>query len=168
MKNTVLFFIQFFSFSMFAQVNYGTPPIDVIPEKLEGMKNIIQVNHFPKENHPIKIDEAYYWKHATSILCNESQITIIEFGAYLYYNNQWNLRKSYPLKELDKYFGTRKQVMLQGEPYTWPKNWRTDNRLFGGWAMWYFIGKTKDGELVCGYETINTTNNLLNTSNENK
>ena len=65
-------------------------------------------------------------------------------------------------KELDKTFGTKKQALKQGHPYVWHNNWRTDNRLFGGWAMWYFIGKTTDGKYICGYETIYTTDNLLN------
>ena len=78
------------------------------------------------------------------------------------YNEQWHLRKSYDLKDLDNNFGTKKQLLKQGEPYIWANNWRVDNHLFGGWAMWYFIGINADGETVCGYETINTTNNLLN------
>jgi len=146
----------------FSQVNYGTPKEGSLPEKLQSFKVGIEVMHFPKENDPIKIKDNYYWKHATAILSKQSDVTITEFGAYLYYNDQWHLRKSYNLKDLDKNFGTKKQIMLQGEPYVWSKNWRIDNRLFGGWAMWYFIGTNTDGETVCGYETINTTSNLLN------
>ena len=144
-----------------AQVTYGDPTGAPIPEKLQGLRNVIDVQHFPKHNDPIKEGDTYYWKHSTSILCKEDAITITEYGAFLYYNDQWNLRRSYPLKELDKTFGTKKRQLKQGEPYTWVKNWRTDNRLFGGWAMWYFIGTTSDGEVVCGYETIETTNRLL-------
>lgn len=145
-----------------SQVTYSTPPSDSFPEKLQNIRKAIDVVHFPKENDPVKIKDTYYWKHATAILCKESDITITEYGAYLYYNNTWNLRKAYPIKELDKLFGTKKQIMLQAEPYIYLKNWRVDSRLFGGWALWYFIGKTKDGETVCGYGKINTTANLLN------
>jgi hypothetical protein len=146
----------------FAQVDYGTPYGDSLPEKLQHLNIEIEVMHFPKENDPIKIKDKYYWKHATAILAKKSKVKIIEYGAYLYYNNTWNLRKLYDLKELDKTFGTKKQVLQQGEPYVWTKNWRIDNRLFGGWAMWYFIGINDEGETICGYETINTTSNLLN------
>lgn len=162
MKTKITLLLLLFLQISFAQVNYGTPKESELPEKLQGLKVSIDVMHFPKENDPIKIKDKYYWKHATGILSKESDVTITEFGAFLYYNNQWNLRKSYDLKDLDKNFGTKKQVMLQGEPYVWSKNWRVDNRLFGGWAMWYFIGTNADGETVCGYETINTTSNLLN------
>lgn len=133
-----------------------------IPEKLQKHRRAIDVIHFPKENDPIKIKDAYYWKHTTSILCKESSITITEYGAYIFYNGTWNLRKSYPLTELDPSFGTTKQNMLQAQPYTWNQNWRVDKGLYGGWALWYFIGATADGETVCGYATINTTSNLLN------
>ena len=162
MKTCITLFLCFVSCILHSQITYGTPPQDSCPEKLENLRRAIQVQHFPQINDPIKIKDTYYWKHATSILSNESQITITEYGAYLYYNNTWNLRKSYNLKELDKSFGTKKQQLAQGEPYTWPKNWRTDKRLFGGWALWYFIGTTQDGETVCGYQMIHTTDNLLN------
>lgn len=162
MKSILTLTLLLISQLIISQVNYGIPPEDSIPEKLKGIKRAIKVNHFPKENDPIKIKDLYYWKHTTAILCKESEVTITEYGAYIFYNNTWNLRKSYPLKELDKTFGTKKQHILQGQPYIWPNNWRVDKKLFGGWAMWYFIGKTTAGELVCGYETINTTTNLLN------
>lgn len=158
----ILFILISAQCSLVAQVNYGTPPADLVPEKLEGIRQAIEVIHFPKINDPVKIDDKYYWKHITSIVSKEDDLKIVEFGAYLYYNDQWNLRRSYPLKELDKYFGTKKQELEQGQPYTWPQNWRVDNSLFGGWALWYFIGENKEGERVFGYATIHTTDNLLN------
>lgn len=145
-----------------AQADYGTPTKEAIPEKLKDLKVGIEVIHFPKENDPIKIKNKFYWKHATAILSKESEVKIIEFGAYIFYNKQWNLRKSYDLKDLDKFFGTKKQIMLQRQPYVWADNWRVGNQLFGGWAMWYFIGINDKGETICGYETINTTSHLLN------
>ncbi|MCW5518656.1 hypothetical protein J1N09_02310 [Aureitalea sp. L0-47] len=162
MKGLIHITIFMFVHLAFCQADYGTPTNEDLPEILDGKRRIIEVMHFPKINDPVKIDDRYFWKHATAILCKESEITITEYGAYLYYNNTWNLRKKYPLKDLDKTFGTAKAFMEQGEPYTWAENWRVDNRLFGGWALWYFIGTTKEGEVVCGYETIHTTSNVLN------
>ena len=153
------------SLGLQAQVDFGTPTNEPLPEKLQGLRRAIEVVHFPKENDPIKIDDTYYWKHMTSILCKESEIRITDYGAYLFYNGQWNLRQAYELKELDKSFGTKKQLMQQAEPYTWTKNWRVGDKLFGGWALWYFIGETADGEIVCGYETIETTATLLTSKN---
>ena len=145
-----------------AQVDYGTPLNEALPKKIKTLKVAIEVIHFPKINDPIKIDGNYYWKHATGILSKKGLVKIIEYGAYLFYNDKWNLRKTYSLRSLNKNFGTKKQVILQGQPYVWNNNFRIDSKLFGGWAMWYFIGETVTGETVCGYETIYTTANLLN------
>lgn len=145
-----------------AQTHYGTPGTDTpLPEILNGLRKAIDVEHLPKINHPIQIDKTYYWKHATAILSQESPVTIIEFGAYLYYNDQWNLRQKYPLKDLGRFFGLKNKTLLQAQPYVWTENWRTGDQLFGGWAMWYFIGLTPEGEKVCGYQTIHTTDQLL-------
>jgi len=162
MKKVILFLVVFCSISIYSQRNYGTPIHDKLPDKLKILRRLIEVNNFPKSIDPIKIDDRYYWKHNTAILCKESEIKIIEYGAYLFYNNTWNLRKSYPLKELNKNFGIKKQIMKQSQPYTWTNNWRTDSSVYGGWAMWYFIGVTQKGEKVCGYEKIETTEMLLN------
>ena len=120
------------SLTISAQSTYEVPKADEVPEALKQYRKVIEVVNFPKTNHPIKIDDSYYWKHATSILCTESDIEITEYGAYIYYNSQWNLRRSYPLKALDKTFKTKKRIMLQGQPYVWTNNWRVGDVLFGG------------------------------------
>lgn len=145
-----------------AQVDYGTPPQEAIPAKLKNIRIAIDVLHFPKKTDAIKIKDLYYWKHITSILCTESEVTITEFGAYIFYNDQWNLRQTYPIQDLDDVFDTKQQRMLQAQPYTWTNNYRSGDTLFAGWALWYFIGETPSGESICGYETIYTSDVLLN------
>jgi hypothetical protein len=162
MRSAILLLGMLLSSGLAAQAHYGTPEEGELPEELKHLPLGIEVLHFPKENHPVKIKNTYFWKHATGILCNSDDITITEFGAYVYYNNQWNLRKKYELKDLDRYFGTKNNQLLQGQPYVWPDNWRRGKELFGGWALWYFIGTTNSGTTICGYATIHTTDKLLN------
>lgn len=162
MKTTITTLCFLLTLSCWCQSTYETPSKDNIPKELKQYRKAIEVMNFPKENHPVKIKNTYYWKHTTTIISTESDITISEYGAYLFYNNTWNHRKSYPLKELDKTFGTKNQIMLIGQPYVWPNNWRVGESLFGGWALWYFIGKTENGETVCGYGNIETTDKPLN------
>lgn len=162
MKVLISAFSLLFCLNITAQVDYGTPPEDLIPEKLQGIPRAIQVMHFPEVNDPVKIDDTFYWKHSTAVLSKNAQLKVIEYGAYLYYNDSWNLRKSYPLKDLKRSFGIKDQQLLQGHPYVWEENWRVGDSLFGGWALWYFIGETPAGEKVCGYARIHTTDKLLN------
>ncbi|MEP0262494.1 hypothetical protein [Dokdonia sp.] len=163
MKKYLIICLVLCTTSLLAQRDWSGPKgNEPLPEKLQNVRRAIDVINFPKENDPIKIGDRYYWKHLTSILCKESPVEIIDYGAYLFYDGTWNLRKSYPLKELDKTFGSKKQQLLQGTPYSWTDNQRIGKNLYGGWALWYFIGITEDGETICGYDTINTTTHLLN------
>ena len=82
-KITVLLLVLF-QFT-YAQSDYGAPTNEALPEKLKNLKVGIEVMHFPKENDPIKIKDKYYWKHATAILSKESEVKIIEFGAYIFF-----------------------------------------------------------------------------------
>lgn len=152
-----LYLILLCTTGLFAQIQYGTPQEDQLPEALTQYPRVLQVDHFPREVHPIKIDADYYWKHNTVVMSPQEEVQLVEFGAYVYYNDQWNLRKKYDLKDFDKLFGAKKQKMLAAHPYTWNDNWRVGPSLFDGWALWYFIGKTESGQLVCGYQKLYTT-----------
>lgn len=135
-----------------------------LPEALQNLPRLIDVAHFPEEVHPIEDAERaglYHWKHNTAVVCTSAEINILEFGAYIYYSDQWNLRVKYLPKDMDKIFRTKKALMLQAQPYTFVDNWRSGTQVSPGWAMWYFIGKTKQGERVCGYKELYTTAKIL-------
>lgn len=130
-----------------------------LPDKFKGLKEIVLVDNFPNplkattyESEPNK----FFWKHTTTLLSNQENITIEEGGAYLFYNNQWNLRVTYPAKKFAKLFKVPKKKMKKGEPYAFIKNWRVGPKLSGGWAMWYVIGRTDGGERVFGIGRLDT------------
>ena len=56
MKTKITFLLIFLFQFAFAQVDYGTPSIESLPEKLKSLKVEIEVMHFPKENDPFKSD----------------------------------------------------------------------------------------------------------------
>lgn len=124
-----------------------------LPTKFDGLTESLFVNHFPS---PVKAStdaeepDVYFWKHTTSVISYTSDIQITEIGAFLFYNNQWNLRVSMDTRDFSKLFDCRKGKMKSGQPYTFAQNWRTDTKLYGGWAMWYFIGINESGETVYG------------------
>ena len=135
-----------------------------LPIKFAGLELEITIDHFPSPVYAsTDPDEpgTYFWKHNTAVLSPNQEITIEEGGAYLFYNNQWNLRITYNGKDFAKLFGIPEGRMKAGQPYTFMDNWRRDTRLMGGWAMWYVIGITADGDRVYGIGKLDTVGSLF-------
>lgn len=135
------------------------------PEKLTQLPRELWVHHFPSPVHasldPARKDYTYFWKHTTSVLSPREPVEVIEFGAYIYYQARWNLRTSFAPGPFARWFDCSKALLKAGQPYTYKDNWRTDNRLQGGWALWYVIGQKADGTRVVGYEALETTDQLF-------
>lgn len=157
---TLLFTLILFS----TTIGFGQDPLTTkLPEKFDGLEQIIMVNHFPSPVYASTDEDRpneYFWKHNTAIFSPFEAIEILEGGAYIYYNDQWNLRITYNAKQFSKLYRVPKGKMKAGEPYTFVKNWRAQDRIFGGWAMWYVIGKTKDGKTVFGIGKLDTKDQL--------
>ncbi|MDG1260610.1 MAG: hypothetical protein P8O05_02525 [Flavobacteriales bacterium] len=161
MRLLFLFVLMFSTTLCFSQ--YGDPAGKPLPEKLAGLENTLVVNHFPLVVHPFqdKKDTAvYHWKHTTSVLSLEDDVIITEFGAYIFYSDKWNERVIYGPKDMDKIFKTKKATLTKGQPYTFKDNWRTGSIVFGGWAMWYFMGIDKEGNKVVGWGVLETTDQI--------
>ncbi len=133
-----------------------------LPAPLSELPVALEVHHFPDPvpANPGTAKDAFnwYWKHTTSLLSQEP-VQIEEGGAYLFYNQQWNLRVRYDRREMSKLFHCPKGDMQPGQPYTFPDNWRTDNEARGGWALWYVIARKPNGERICGYAPLETLPN---------
>ena len=151
-------------------LNAQSPVEASLPLKLDTLAKGIVVNHFPSPVHAVmemdKNDTIYIWKHNTSIMAVGSDIEVTACGAYIFYNNQWNLRAEYSQKDFAKFFNCPKGMLRKGQPYTFVENWRHDSRLYGGWALWYFEGTNQAGQQVGGYAYLETTGQLFDaTSN---
>ena len=166
---------QFFLFMLAAGIPFGhlgaqTPQNAPIPEPLQVVEASLLVNHFPRivyaTTDDSRSDYPYYWKHNTAVLSPSEDVQIEECGAYIFYNAQWNLRVRYGVEDFASLFNCPKGRMKKGQPYTFVDNWRTDNRLLGGWAMWYFIGTTASGQRVCGYERLETVGEMYGAQGE--
>ncbi|MEM6700156.1 MAG: hypothetical protein AAF599_17260 [Bacteroidota bacterium] len=156
MKQIFLFSLTLFT----TQFTFSQTALDApLPERFDGLKEVLLINHFPNPVYATTDEDSefqYLWKHTTSVLSVETAVQIESCGAYIFYNNQWNLRVDYQPKDCAKLFDCPKAKMKKGQPYTFKDNWRTDNALRGGWAMWYFIGRTDTGEQVYGVGKIDT------------
>lgn len=135
-----------------------------LPPKLDSLKAGIIVHHFPSKVYATTDADqkkyAFFWKHNTSILSEAMDVQVLECGAYLFYNSRWNLRISYTSKDFARLFDCPGGKLKKGQPYTFTDNWRTDNRLSGGWALWYVIGEQPDGKRVFGARALETVGEL--------
>ena len=158
MKSIIIILVLIPSFGL-----SQSPQEAPLPEKFNDLANVIHIDHYPS---PVFAstdpDEpgTYFWKHTTTFFSPAEDIFIEEGGAYIFYNNKWNLRVAMSKKEISKYFDIPQGIMKAGEPYAFVKNWRRDSRLAGGWAMWYIMGKTSDGRKVFGVGKLDTVGKL--------
>lgn len=156
-----LFFLAYLltSITCLAQTPLDAP----LPAEISGLTEGILVNHFPAPLYATQDEDEpgmFFWKHNTTILSTGQNLQITEFGAYIFYNNQWNFRASYDAKQLDRWFGTKKGKLKRGQPYTFPDNWRRDAQLRGGWALWYFKGVNEAGQQFYGIGKLETIGEL--------
>jgi len=154
-KLWISFTCLLFTFLASAQTPQNAP----LPERFKGLTEIILVDNFPNPVKATTYEEEpgrFFWKHTTTLLSTHENITIEEGGAFLFYNDHWNLRVAYKPKQFSKLFNIPKNRMKKGEPYTFVENWRVGPKLFGGWAMWYVIGRTDNGERVFGVGKLDT------------
>ncbi len=146
-------------FAVFLINSQGKAP-DELPKKLQLLKEDLLVNHFPSSIYACTDEDVkkyrFFWKHNTAVLALDSEVKIDSFGAYIYYDSGWHPRVEYDRKEFAKRFDCPKGILKKGQPYTFANNWRTDNQLTGGWALWYFIGKNEAGQRVCGSALVET------------
>lgn len=165
MKHIISYIILLLTCVLSAQSAEEAP----LPEKFHGLKESLTINHFPSPVHAsVDADRKgkYFWKHNSTVFSPTEDIEIIEGGAYIFYNDQWNLRVTYNAKDFAKLFDVPKAQMKAGEPYTFVENWRGDTRLVGGWAMWYVIGTTKSGQKVYGVGKLDTVGAVYSDSSK--
>lgn len=131
-----------------------------MPAILSSAPRTLNVSHFPEVVHPTidpNQEGTYFWKHTTTVIAKKSDVQIKKCGAYVYYNNQWNLRAEFDKKQFSAWFNCPDALMEKGEAYTFPENWRMGEDIYAGWALWYFLGEDKNGDEVIGYEMLYTS-----------
>lgn len=148
------------------QLAAQSPEDAPLPERFQNLDASLLVNHFPSPLYATTDPDSkfdYQWKHTTSVMSPAEDVQITSCGAYIFYNDQWNLRVEFDVKDFSKLFDCKKGYMKKGQPYTFKDNWRTQNSLSGGWAMWFFIGKTTTGKEVYGVGKLETIGELYPT-----
>jgi polyisoprenoid-binding protein YceI len=147
--------------------NYAgaSKPADrLFPDKLRYLPIAITAAHYPNPCYAELEDGMYVWKHNTTIVANED-LQLIEYGSFVYTEKGWYLRVTMSPKEFADYYNCKDAILKKGRVYMDEKSWRRSDKLIAGDAMWYYIAKDKNGQLVKGIAPIETEGKLVKAQN---
>ncbi|MEM9052646.1 MAG: hypothetical protein AAGC47_11380 [Bacteroidota bacterium] len=158
---TFLFFLLFGSAACMAQEAW-TNKSRILPDKLRQVPTILTFSHSPNPNYPELADEPgietkYVWKHSTSVCSPYQDLEVVEAGSFIWYDETgWKGNMQLNKREFIKRFNCPKGKLEKGQCYTYEKNYRYGDNLYGGDAMWYVIAKDAEGNLVKGFGILET------------
>jgi hypothetical protein len=135
-------------------------------KEFEKLPTGIKVVHDPKIALATRTGKSerratYTWWYKTTVSAIESDVTIVEFGAFTWINGKWingrtlNL-EPYTSKEFEEWYKCPKAVLKKGKSYSDPTNWSTDGALNARKIRWYFVGIDASGKRVRGEAVIET------------
>lgn len=141
----------------------------ILPDALRKIPVAIYISHSPNPNYPEvnpnrnSDDSDYVWKHATTICSPTMNLTVLKAGSFIWYDESgWKENVVYDRKDFRKKFDCPKGELKKGDCYTFEKNYRWGNQLYGGDALWYVMAKDANGKLYKGFGLIETESELLN------
>ncbi len=155
--------------SLSSSLNYedATKPANrLFPDKLRYLPNSIVAAHFPNPCYATLEDSMYIWKHNITVKTDED-LQIVEYGSFVYTEKGWYLRVTFTPSDFEKSYNCKGGLLKKGIVYKDNGSWRRDNKLTAGDAMWYFIAKDKNGNLVKGIAPIETEARLVSSSIKN-
>jgi hypothetical protein len=135
-------------------------------KELEKLPKGIKVVHDPKTALATLTGRSerrakYTWWYKTTVIAIDSDVTIVEFGAFAWMNGKWInggtfTGKPYSAKEFAEWYQCPKAVLKKGKTYSDPTNWSSDFVLRAGKMRWYFVGIDAKGNRVKGEAVIET------------
>jgi polyisoprenoid-binding protein YceI len=133
-----------------------TEPNRLLPKKLRGLPVGLIGGHDPNPTPAVFEDGMYVWKHNTSITSVAGDLKLIEYGSFVWTDNDWYLRVSMTPEEFAQTYNCPGAVLKAGVTYVDPASWRREEALSGGDAMWYYIAEDKNGKRYKGTALIET------------
>lgn len=143
-----------------------TEPNRLLPKKLRGLPVGLYGSHDPNPTTAVYEDSFYVWKHNTSITSMVGDVQLIEYGSYVWTDNDWYLRISMTPQEFADTYACPGAKLKAGVTYTDPASWRRDKTLTGGDALWYFIVEDAKGKRYKGTALIETEARLAGPAND--
>ncbi len=141
----------------------------VLPDDLRQVPVAIYVMHGPNPNYPelaVKEDRngyKYVWRHSTTIFSPDKELEVIQAGSYIWYSEKgWMKNVDYNKRKFAKQFNCPKGILKPGVHYTFEKNYRWGNDLYGGDALWYVIAEDEEGRIYKGIGLLETESEVFN------
>ena len=167
MKNTlsILLILTISCSAAFAQEAWSNKS-RILPDKLREVPTYITISHSPNPGYAeatndLNIKSPYVWKHSTTVCSPYQDLEVVEAGSFIWYSpSGWTENVQLTKREVIQRFNCPKGKLKKGQCYTFEKNYRYGNDLYGGDAMWYFIAKDEKGNLVKGFGIIETEGEL--------
>lgn len=163
-KSTLIIALLLSSFTCLKAQTVWTNKSRLLPDQLRELPVGIIMSHDPNPCYPELIEGTYYWKHHTRATATDMDLTVVECGSYIWYDESgWHVNMKYSPEDFAKAFECPSAILKVKQTYTYQKNWRFGKQAYGGDALWYIIAKDKDGKLYKGYALIETESKVLNT-----
>ena len=152
------FFAVFTATTLVAQPLSGwTDKRRIMPDKLRGLPVGLTLWHTNNPCVPVKTDSLYLWKHSTMVRAEVADLEFVEVGSFIWYDaSGWHPNLKEDAQDFAQNFDNPDGKLPQGKTFTFVKNWRFGNQLYGGDALWYIIARDKSGKLYKGYGIIET------------
>ena len=170
MRVSIMLSIVFMQSFSFCQSTW-TDKSRVLPDKLRELPVGLFIYHDTNPNYPeINTDKEvrntkYVWKHSTTVFAKMESLEVIEAGSYIWYDESgWKENMKLSPDDFKEKFQCTKAILQKGEEYTFVKNYRYGNHLYGGDALWYVLAEDENGKIYKGYSIIETESTLINKS----
>lgn len=135
----------------------------VLPDQLRNIPTGIIMYHTPSPVWPtLNADTAAYpgrfvWKHSTSAYSMVGNLKVVSAGSYIWLASKgWQANMRLDTADFAKFFACTNAHMRSKKTYTFGKNYRYGDALYGGDALWYILAKDKRGTLYKGVAVVET------------
>jgi hypothetical protein len=138
----------------------------LLPDQLRKIPVAITIFHTPNPNYPELNSEqekgTYVWKHSTFVRSETEDLEVIAAGSFIWYSKEgWVTNIQYSQQEFAAQFACKGAVLKKGKTYSFQKNYRYGNQLYGGDALWFVLAKDKNGKIYKGIGLIETEAQLF-------
>jgi hypothetical protein len=140
----------------------------ILPDKLRLVPTQLTLNHGPNPNYPElcqdpKVKAKYVWKHSTTVCSPHHDLEVVAAGSFVWYSpSGWQENVQLSKREFARRFDCPQGLLRKGECFTYQKNYRYGNDLYGGDALWYVIARDAEGTHYKGFGIIETEGTLKN------